>query len=62
MCERERENACKSLCLCTFNDVSLGTSNIIQVLHFFSKFYSVFLILNLHVRGKEICKEKFTGL
>ena len=50
VCERE------CVCLCTFNDVPLGTSNIIQVFH------SVFLVLNLHVKGKEACKEKFAVL
>lgn len=55
VCERER--VC--VCLCTFNDVPLGTSNIIQVFHFVLNFIQWFLVLNLHVKGKETCKEKF---
>lgn len=51
--KRDRERTCPFMCI---DYVSFGTSNIIQVLHFFfSKFYSIFLIFNLHVKGQEVC-------
>lgn len=51
-----RESVCLFVHIqrCAFRNLQYYTG-----ISFCPKFYSVFLVLNLHVKGKETCKEKF---
>ena len=55
MCERESVCVCVYIQWCAFRILQHYTS-----ISSCPKFYSVFFVLNLHVKGKETCKETFT--